>query len=315
MAFRAEEKYISVSSEFINEYMPSAHGEYVKVYLYGLAAAQEGRSTDNTETASLLNILVTDVENAWSYWQEKGLVKKDGEDIVFTSPLKDRLPAPEKVKPSGKSSGRPPHISSREVMKAREINPSMKDTITMVEQLLARPLSTREITAVFDFMSWYGMDGSLVLMLFEYCISMDKKNFAYIEKVAESWHNEGINDIKSAEAVIKRATEEKKFRNKCMRIFGLERNFSPSELKYINSWKTELGFTPEMVECAYDITVKNTGKAALAYMNKILLSWHQKGIKTPGEIKEKDVSRPGENSKIDEQVLLEMHRRMEKEKK
>ncbi len=312
MTFRTEESYVPVSSKFINEYMPSAHGEYVKVYLYGLAAAQEGRGANNAETASLLNILVTDVENAWNYWQEKGLVKREGDDIVFVSSPGAEIAAPVKEKPS---SGRPPHISSREVMKALEINPAMKDTIAMVEQLLARPLSAREITTVFDFMNWYGMDSSLVLMLFEYCISMDKKNFAYIQKVAESWHNEGINDIKSAEAVIKRATEEKKFRNKCMKIFGLERNFSPSEMKYINSWKTELDLTPEMVERAYDITVKNTGKAAFAYMNKILVSWHRKGIKTPEEIKEKDVaSRPEENSKIDEQVLLEMHRRMEKEK-
>ena len=300
--FKVREKFVSVPLEFINNYMTGAHGEYVKVYLFGLAAAAEGREADNETIAKSLHILVTDVENAWKYWSDRGLLKITGEGIEYgrVMPEEDR------------SVDKPPHVSSRDIAAALKLDPGMKDTISMVEQLMDKPLTQREITCIFNFMDWYGMDRNLVLMLFEYCISMDKRSFAYIEKVAQSWNRDGINDIKSAEAVIKRANAEKKFQGQCRKLFGIDRAFTSSELKYINSWKSEMNFSISMIQQAYDITIKNTGKLAMAYMNKILTSWHQKGIKTPDKIQEKDV-RPAAGTKIDEIELIEMRRRIQRE--
>ena len=300
--FKVREKFVSVPLEFINNYMTGAHGEYVKVYLYGLAAAAEGREADNEAIARDLRLLVTDVENAWKYWSDRGLLKITGEGIEYGR----EIPAEER------SVDKPPHVSSRDIAAALKLDPGMKDTISMVEQLMDKPLTQREITCIFNFMDWYGMDRNLVLMLFEYCISMDKRSFAYIEKVAQSWNRDGINDIKSAEAVIKRANAEKKFQGQCRKLFGIDRAFTPSELKYINSWKSEMSFSINMIEQAYDITIKNTGKLAFAYMNKILASWYQKGIKTPDKIQEKD-AKPAAGTKIDEIELIEMRRRIQRE--
>lgn len=301
--FKIKNKCIPVSLDFIENHMPQAHGEYVKVYLYAMAAAFKERKIDNEDIAKKLHILVTDVENAWKYWSESGLLTLNGDVIEFAGEREMVAIREDK----------PPHVSSRDIAAALKLNPNMKDTISMVEQLLNKPLSQREITTIFNFMDWYGMDGNLILMLFEYCISMDKKNFAYIEKVAQSWSKEGINDIKSAEAVIKRSREEKKFQGRCKKLFGLDRSFSSSELKYINSWKTDMGFSLDMVSQAYEITIKNTGKLAFAYMNKILSSWHQKGIASPGQIQEKDHKPKEGGLKIDEQSLIEMRKRIQRE--
>ena len=306
--FKVKEKFVSVPLEFITDHMTGAHGEYVKVYLYGLAAAAEGREADNETIAESLHILVTDVEKAWRYWNDRGLLKVTDEGIEYGGEEQEKF-RPEE----NRSDDRPPHISARDIATALKLDPGMKDTISMVEQLMNKPLTQREITCIFNFMDWYGMDRNLVLMLFEYCISMDKRSFAYIEKVAQSWNRDGINDIKSAEAVIKRANAEKKFQGRCRKLFGIDRAFTPSELKYINSWKSEMNFSINMIEQAYDITIKNTGKLAFAYMNKILTSWHQKGIKTPEKIQERD-QRPRDNgTKIDEIELIEMRRRIQRD--
>lgn len=318
MPFRIKNGFISVSADFINKYMPSAHGEYVKVYLYGLAAAAEGRDADNESIASLLGILVTDVEKAWSYWIEKGLVKADGDYLEFLAAGDNPSPLDKSKDSAGQASmpeARPPHVTPEEISRALELNPTIKDTISTVENVLGKPLTRREITSIFNFMDWYGMDSDMVLMLFDYCVSMGMKSFSYIEKVAQGWNRDGITDIKSAEAVIKRATAEKRFQNRCKTIFGLDRAFSASELKYINAWKSELGFSPEMVAQAYEITINNTGKLAFAYMNKILMSWHQKGIKRPADIKEKDAKAAPAGKKMDEQAVIEMQRRLRREKK
>ena len=319
--FKMENRFVPVSTDFINKYMPEAHGEYVKVYLYGLAAAAEGREADNESVAKLLRILVADVENAWKYWSERGLVRLEDGNVTFVSgePFSghqrpDPVPGKNEAADQSYDENRPPHISSRDVARALELNSGMKDTITMAEQLLEKPLSPREITCIYNFMDWYGMDGELVLMLLEYCIAQGKKNFSYIEKVAQGWSRDGIDDIKKADVLIKRANSEKKFQGQCRKIFGLDRAFTASELKYINSWRTELGFSPDMVARAYDITINNTGKLALPYMNKIMLSWHQKGVKRPADIKEKDQKPAADTGgrKMDEQAILEMRRRLNK---
>lgn len=300
-AFKIQNQYVSVPLDFVEKYMAGAHGAYIKVYLYGLAAAAQGREADNEAVAESLGILVTDVEKAWKYWEGLGLVTMTDEGIVYGT----KAPAP--------AEEQPPQVTPRDMAAALEMDPNMKETISMVEHMMGKPLTRRETTSIFNFMDWYGMDQSLVLMLFEYCISMDKRSFAYIEKVAQSWNRDGINDIKSAEAVIKQANAEKKFQGQCRKIFGLDRAFTPTELKYLNAWKSEMNFSPAMVEQAYDITVKNTGKLAFAYMNKILSNWYQKGIKTPEKIQEKD-QRPAQSkgTKIDEIERIEMMRRMGK---
>ncbi len=306
-AFKVKNSYVCVPADFIDNYMAGAHGAYIKVYLYGLAAAARGLEADNETVAEALGVLVTDVEKAWKYWSDKGLIAVTGDGIEYGAA------GPSVPEPSP-AEDRPPQVSARDISAALEMDPTMRETISMVEHMLDKPLTRREINCVFNFMDWYGMDQSLVLMLFEYCISMDKRSFAYIEKVAQSWNRDGINDIKSAEAVIKRANAEKRFQGQCRRIFGLDRAFTASELKYLNAWKSEMNFSPAMVEQAYDITVKNTGRLAFAYMNKILASWHQKGIKTPDKIKENDRKDAPRGTKIDEIELIEMRRRINGDK-
>lgn len=306
-AFKVKNQYVSVPVDFIDKYMAGAHGAYIKVYLYGLAAAAQGREADNETVAEDLGILVTDVEKAWKYWADRGLVAMDGEGITYGA-----APSGAGAADEASAGDKPPQVTPADITAALNMDPNMRETLTMVEHMLGKPLTRREMTSVFNLMDWYGMDQSLVLMLFEYCISMDKRSFAYIEKVAQSWNRDGINDIKSAEAVIKRASAEKKFQGQCRRIFGLERAFTNTELKYLSSWKSEMSFSPAMVEQAFDITVKNTGKLSFAYMNKILSNWYKKGIKTPEKIQELDRKPARPAAKIDEIERIETMRRMGK---
>ena len=65
---------------------------------------------------------------------------------------------------------------------------------------------------------------------------------------------------------------------------------SSTEKKYIESW-VSLGFGAEALAIAYDRTVTNTGSLKWNYMDKILHSWHEKGLHSPREILEKDGKR------------------------
>lgn len=52
------------------------------------------------------------------------------------------------------------------------------------------------------------------------------------------------------------------------------------------SW-LDMGFDADCLAIAYDRTVTNTGSLKWNYMNKIVTSWHEKGLHTPADIEAK----------------------------
>lgn len=307
-------KSVPLPMEFINKYMISANATYVKVYLYGLAKCYEGEEdVSNASIAEALDILETDVSKAWRYWKKVGLVHSEGKGVLVfdtvsheplkNEPVKETKPAPMK-----------------EITKAMGINPKMKETVAMAEQMLKKTLSQREVTSLYSFMQEYSMTQEMVLVLLEYCVTIDKTNFSYIEKVAESWSEQGINTLAEATKVLNRVTKEARMQKKCKKIFGLDRELSQTESNYIARWVSELSMSEAMIRTAYEKTVNNTGKISMPYMNTILKSWYEKGIKTVSQIAEKESNPPkkerGKNTgyQLDDMAALERKLRLQKQK-
>ncbi len=317
-------KSVPLPMEFINKYMINANATYVKVYLYGLLKCYEGEEdVSNAAIAEALDILETDVSKAWRYWKKVGLVHNEGKgilvfDAVGTEPMKDE---PVKVEQPKETSEKPKTASMKDISKAMGINPKMKETVTMAEQLLKKPLTQREITSLYSFMQDYSMTQEMVLLLLEYCVTMDKTNFSYIEKVADGWRKQGINTLAEATKVLNRLNKEVRMQKKCRKMFGLDRELSQTELNYIARWVSELSMSEAMIRTAYEKTVTNTGKISMPYMNTILKSWFEKGIKTVSQIQEKEAV-PIQKTKsrtadyqLDDMAALERKLRLQKQKK
>lgn len=321
-------KSVPLPMEFINKYMISANATYVKVYLYGLLKCYEGEEdVSNAAIAEALDILETDVSKAWRYWKKVGLVHSEGKgilvfDAVGTEPVKEESQKTDIPKEQPKESPEKTKTASmKDISKAMGINPKMKETVTMAEQLLKKPLTQREITSLYSFMQDYSMTQEMVLLLLEYCVTMDKTNFSYIEKVADGWKEQGINTLAEATKVLNRLNKEVRMQKKCRRMFGLDRELSQTELNYIARWVSELSMSEAMIRTAYEKTVTNTGKISMPYMNTILKSWFEKGIKTVSQIQEKEsavAQKPKSRTadyQLDDMAALERKLRLEKQKK
>ena len=66
----------TIPNIFLDRYMPSANGEFVKVYLCLLRmyANPAGRSSTLTDIADLLNHTESDIIRAIKYWEKAGLL-------------------------------------------------------------------------------------------------------------------------------------------------------------------------------------------------------------------------------------------------
>ena len=64
-----------VENLFINEFLPDAPGDYVKVYLFGLMYAQYEQAIDSSILSMILGLSEEEIDEAWIYWESRGLVK------------------------------------------------------------------------------------------------------------------------------------------------------------------------------------------------------------------------------------------------
>ena len=65
--------------------MPMANGAYVKVYLLGYRYVVSGLSSDNINNQTIaknLNIPLSDVLDAWDFWEKKNIIKKHKKDAT-----------------------------------------------------------------------------------------------------------------------------------------------------------------------------------------------------------------------------------------
>ncbi|MCD7762116.1 MAG: DnaD domain protein [Lachnospiraceae bacterium] len=81
-----------VQNTFIDQYMPQANGEFVKVYLYLLRCADSGRELSLSSVADVFEHTEKDVRRALTYWERQNLIRTkltdEGEivSVTFTDP-------------------------------------------------------------------------------------------------------------------------------------------------------------------------------------------------------------------------------------
>ena len=140
-----------------------------------------------------------------------------------------------------------------------------------------------------------GLPNEVVSILVSWCKEKNRQrgnprnpSLRAIEKEAYFWAEQGIDTLEQAAAFIRaRNLQNSRLEKlkKLLQIYG--RNLTPSEQRYAESW-LDMGFEEDLLAEAYDRTCVNTGSMSWAYMNRILVRWHDAGLRTMEDIKNKD---------------------------
>ena len=195
--------------------------------------------------------------------------------------------------PAAKTLSPPDELPSYSVRDITSRNDAtFKAVVTEAQQVLGHVLSGPDLIKLFGIYDYLGLPGEVILQLLHYCVQEAKgrrPSMRYIEKEAFRWARLEILTWEQAENYIAeqaRRREESAVLAESLGIRG--RELSDTEAKYIRAWIAE-GTPRELIALAYDRTVTNTGGLKWSYMNKILLNWKEKGLKTAAEVKEKDL--------------------------
>jgi len=181
-----------------------------------------------------------------------------------------------------------PEYTSADVMLRSKTDGTFGALVAEAQRLKGSLLSTPELKKLFGIYDYLDLPPDVIMLLLNFCCTDRRFSMSAINKEAYVWHNSELLTSEMAEEYIASLNARRSAAGRLKTAFGIrDRELSSTEQRYVMSW-LDMGFEHDAIMIAYDRTVTNTGSLKWAYMNKILLSWHEKKLHTAAEIGAKD---------------------------
>lgn len=179
--------YTNISNVFMEEHLPYANGDCVRVYLYGLYLCQNSTSADNTieMMSTKLGISVANIKDAFEYWEKQNLVQ-----------ILDTVPMEIKYLPIKRNSA-----------KVRELPKGQYDDFNTKAQAIldGRMITTTEFHEYYAFMESMHFEPEALLLVIKNCVlAKDSKiGWKYILTCAKNFAYNGLTTHKAVSDDIK----------------------------------------------------------------------------------------------------------------
>ena len=189
-----------------------------------------------------------------------------------------------------------PDYTAADVRARRDSDSAFAALISEAQLIMGRPLSTPDLMKLLGIYDHLDLPPEVMMELMNFVAELYRWKYGErrrpsaraFELEARTWVERGITDFDSAEQYIRGARERRSQEGAIKAAMKIEeRDFTDTERRYVEQW-LDWGFGADAIALAYDKTVTNTRKFSPAYMNKILMSWHEKNLHTLAEIQERD---------------------------
>lgn len=254
--------FTTVSDIFIDQYMPKANGEFVKVYLYLLRATGSGAGIATiSEIADHFSNTEADIIRALNYWASEGILQvqtgADGQIIginLCSLSVSGMQAAQSNIQSAVADNAAQNNLQNSVVNNATQ-NILQNDVVNNV----AQNISTADIR----------MQDSVV----------EKLKSQTTDKTASSQKEYTLDEIK----------EFRKNPDISELFFIIEtylkHTLSSTDTNMVLYWLDELHFSTDLVEYLVEYCITK-GHSSLRYMNKVALGWADAGIKTVDQAKD-----------------------------
>ena len=254
--------FTTVSDIFIDQYMPKANGEFVKVYLYLLRATGSGAGIATiSEIADHFSNTEADIIRALNYWASEGILQlQSGADgqimgINLCSLSVSGMHAAQ----SNIQSAVADNAAQNNLQNSMVNNAAQNNLQNGVVNNAAQNISTANIR----------MQDSVV----------EKLKSQATDKPAPSQKEYTLDEIK----------EFRKNPDISELFFIIEtylkHTLSSTDTNMVLYWLDELHFSTDLVEYLVEYCITK-GHSSLRYMNKVALGWADAGIKTVDQAKD-----------------------------
>ena len=316
--------FTTVSDIFIDQYMPKANREFVKVYLYLLRATGSGAGIATiSEIADHFSNTEADIVRALNYWASEGILQvQTGADGQITGinlfslavsgiqaaqsniqsavadnaaqnnstaniQMQDSVVEKLKSQATDKPAPSQKEYTLDEIKEFRK-NPDISELFFIIETYLKHTLSSTDTNMVLYWLDELHFSTDLVEYLVEYCITKGHSSLRYMNKVALGWADAGIKTVDQAKDD---AAAHSQIYYTVMKALGITgRNLVDSEVSLINKWVGEYGFDIELVKAACSKTISAIQKPSFEYTDSIPANWRKKDVHTLKDVEVLDAN-------------------------
>lgn len=305
-----------LTNTFIDEYMPQANGDFVKVYIYLLRVLM-GTSVSFSLEQMADKLLCTerDIMRALNYWNSVQLLTAETDmngqitRIQLHKPISQRSAQTDRAAFAASNtlqtgnaslseatataekktrlpltaengqdtpSADKPVSLTPERVKELKKNDEIVSLLYITEQYLGKTLTPTEMQKLLYFYDELKFSAELIEYLIEYCVGRNHKSIRYIETVALAWAKEGITSVEMAKNSTSRYMKDYYTILKSMGITG--RNPVDTEIMMMDTWLNQYGFTMDIIQEACSRTILQTGQPSFQYTDKILSGWQKKNV-------------------------------------
>lgn len=282
-----------ISNVFIDIFMPMANGLYVQVYLLGYRQACDPKANPNFNNESLaknLGVPLSDIANAWRYWEQQKIVKIHEDNIEDKYDFSIEFIDLKKYYMNNIDTSNVVSVQSDtdKLLSARN-NPSIVKMFNSINKIIGRPLTPAENLKILEIMNEYNSTPDLIIFAYEYSKekSGSPKPINYIETVLRNWYDENIMSVEDAKNSFMLRKERYTIYSTIMNSLGFNRQATATEKELIDTWVDKYNMSQELIMYACSKT-KNISNPSISYINGIIEKWKSKDIITLEDAKKED---------------------------
>lgn len=254
--------FTTVSDIFIDQYMPKANGEFVKVYLYLLRATGSGAGIATiSEIADHFSNTEADIIRALNYWASEGILQlqtgADGQIIgvnLCSLSVSGMQAAQSNIQSTVADNAAQNNLQNGVVNNATQNN-FQNSVVNNAAQNIST-VNTRMHDSVVEKLKSQTPDKA----------ASSQKEYT-LDEIKEFRKNPDISEL----------------------FFIIEtylkHTLSSSDTNMVLYWLDELHFSTDLVEYLVEYCITK-GHSSLRYMNKVALGWADAGIKTVDQAKD-----------------------------
>ena len=242
--------------------------------------------------AKNLGVPLSDVINAWKYWEQQKIVKLHKNDVEDNFDFSIEFVDLKKFYMDNIDNNNvaPVQSDTDKVLEARN-NPSIIKMFNSINKIIGRPLVPSENIRILELINEYNLTPDLVVFAYEY--SKEQKNgnpkpISYVESVLRNWYDANIISVEEA----KNSFEVRKdrysiYRNVLNQLGFSNRQATDAEKQLIDTWIEKYNMSQELINYACSKS-KNISNPSISYINGIIENWHSKDITTLEEAQKEE---------------------------
>ena len=259
----------AVPTDIVDKHIRLANEHQLKVLLWILR-----NSPDNPNLEDMckdLKMNISDATDYLQYWVLTGVLSGEADAIlpVITQSSKTEAVTPVKTESVKEEIIlTPSKPSSMEIAERIDESPDIGHLFNEAQQKLGKTIGYDGQCTLLLLHDHYGLPTDVLFMLIDYCVSIGKTNYSYIQAVGKDWGTREIDTLdKAAEQITSLRKSNALWRDFAKYAGIVNPRPTTKQASYLRRWSEEMKFSLDMIILAYEEMANHTDKISFPSAN------------------------------------------------